>query len=76
MASFSGICWLFGLIRSTWGGTSIQQWSSEEAILKCYESVEDAPGCVQYAYCYGRIVYINRLPLHNFGVILVLAYVH
>ncbi len=23
-------------------------------------------------YCYGRIIYINRLPLLNFGVILVL----
>ena len=26
-----------------------------------------------FIHCYGRIVYINRLPLHNFGVILVFA---
>ncbi len=28
--------------------------------------------CKQCACCYGRIIYIDRLPLLNFGVILVL----
>ena len=32
-----------GLVQSALGGTRIQRWSSEEAILECYDAVEDAP---------------------------------
>ncbi len=55
IGGFSAVCWLFGrrmnqkfdipigLVQSALGGTRIQRWSSEEAILECYDAVEDAP---------------------------------
>uniref|UniRef100_A0A1X7VPF4 Sialate O-acetylesterase domain-containing protein n=1 Tax=Amphimedon queenslandica TaxID=400682 RepID=A0A1X7VPF4_AMPQE len=52
--SFSAVCWLYGrdlydtykvpigLISSDWGGTSIDKWSSHDALAKCKQTSNEA----------------------------------